>query len=42
MTDEVAQEVLGRSFRLLHSEESAAESVPVYQGMERWQEWEKR
>jgi SAM-dependent methyltransferase len=40
LTEETAAGVLGRAFRLLHTE-SVAESVPVYQGLERWQEWEK-
>jgi len=41
LTDEPAAGLLGRYFRLLRNEVSAAESVPVYQGMERWQEWER-
>jgi SAM-dependent methyltransferase len=40
LTEETAASVLGRSFRLLRSE-PVAESVPLYQGRERWQEWEK-
>ena len=41
LTDETAASLLGPYFRLLHTEQSLAESVPVYQGMERWQEWER-
>ena len=40
LTEETAADLLGRRFRLLRTE-AVAESVPVYQGMERWQEWEK-
>ena len=40
LTEETATGLLGPSFRLLRHE-SVAESVPVYQGMEHWQEWEK-
>ena len=41
LTDETAAALLGQSFRLLSSSASVGESVPVYQGMERWQEWER-
>ena len=41
LTQEQAVGLLGRSFRLRHSEHSVARSVPVYQGLEHWQEWEK-
>lgn len=41
LTDETAAALLGGAFRLLNTEQAAADSVPVYQGMERWQEWEK-
>jgi SAM-dependent methyltransferase len=41
LTDPSAQALLGRSFRLVNTETAAAESVPVYQGLERWQEWER-
>jgi hypothetical protein len=41
LTDATASELLGKSFRLLKTETATADSVPVYQGMERWQEWEK-
>lgn len=41
LTDETAAAVLGGSFRLVNAETAAADSVPVYQGKERWQEWEK-
>ncbi len=40
MTEETATRLLGRSFRLLRTE-SVGESVPVYEGLEHWQEWEK-
>ncbi len=40
MTEETATGLLGRSFRLLRTE-SVGESVPVYEGLEHWQEWEK-
>jgi hypothetical protein len=41
LTQEKAVDLLGCSFRLRHSEHSVARSVPVYQGLEYWQEWEK-
>lgn len=41
LTEATAAGLLGRSFRLLSSTASIGESVPVYQGMERWQEWER-
>ncbi len=41
LTNETAAGLLGRSFRLRHTEESVAKSVPVYQGLEHWQEWER-
>ena len=41
LTEDTAAGLLGRSFRLVSSSPAAAESVPVYQGMERWQEWER-
>ena len=41
LTDETAAALLGKSFRLVNAESAAADSVPVYRGMERWQEWEK-
>jgi SAM-dependent methyltransferase len=41
LTDATAAELLGKSFRLVKTESATADSVPVYQGMERWQEWEK-
>ncbi len=40
LTAETATSLLGHSFRLL-ADESATKSVPVYQGMEHWQEWER-
>lgn len=41
LTEETAASLLGRSFRLVNSETVLAKSVAFYQGMERWQEWEK-
>ncbi len=41
LTEETAVALLGPSLRLRHSEQSLAESVPVYQGLEHWQEWER-
>ena len=41
LTDETAAALLGPWFRLADTESAASDSVPVYQGMERWQEWEK-
>jgi SAM-dependent methyltransferase len=40
LTQETAAGLLGRFFHLRNTE-SVAESVPVYQGLEHWQEWEK-
>jgi SAM-dependent methyltransferase len=42
LSAETALELLGQSFRLLSSAESTGDTVPVYQGMERWQEWERK
>lgn len=42
LTDATAEQVLGGAFRLGHSEVVTGASVPVYQGMERWQEWQRR
>lgn len=39
LTDETAAALFGGSFRLVQSLEAAPDTVPVYQGMERWQEW---
>ena len=41
LTEETAHALLGPYFRLVNAEAAATDSVPVYQGMERWQEWEK-
>ncbi len=41
LTEQTAAALLGNLFRLVKTELAAAESVPVYQGLERWQEWEK-
>jgi SAM-dependent methyltransferase len=40
LAEETAAGLLGQRFRLLHTE-AVAESVPLYRGLERWQEWEK-
>ena len=40
MTKKTAAGLLGHSFQLRHTE-SVAGSVPVYQGLEHWQEWER-
>jgi SAM-dependent methyltransferase len=41
LNEHTAGNLLGSSFRLLRTE-VVTESVPVYQGMERWQEWQKK
>ena len=41
LTNETAAELLGRYFRLQRTERSDEKSVPVYQGLEHWQEWER-
>jgi SAM-dependent methyltransferase len=41
LTDESAAALLGKSFRLVNAESAASDSVAVYEGKERWQEWEK-
>lgn len=41
LTEEKAQALLGGSFELLNSARVAG-SVPVYEGMERWQEWRRK
>lgn len=41
LTEETAADLLGRSFRLLSTESVSGDTVPVYQGLERWQEWER-
>jgi len=41
LTDATARDLLAGSFRLLHTTHADTHSVPVYQGMERWQEWER-
>ena len=40
LTEERTAGLLGPSFRLLRTE-LVAESVPVHQGLECWQDWEK-
>ncbi len=41
LNDQTAAEFLGKRFRLIRSETAAPDTVPVYRGLERWQEWEK-
>jgi SAM-dependent methyltransferase len=41
LTRETATKLFGQSFRLLRDEHVEAKSVPVYQGMESWEEWER-
>lgn len=41
LTDVTAAALFGESFRLVNGQPAAPDSVPVYQGMERWQEWER-
>ncbi len=40
LNDDTAQQLLGSHFRLCRSE-PVDDTVPVYQGMEHWQEWER-
>jgi SAM-dependent methyltransferase len=40
LTEATAAELLGPHFKRVHSEEVTG-SVPVYQGLEHWQEWER-
>ncbi len=40
LTTETAARLLGSHFRLVQ-DEPVTESVPVYQGLEHWQEWER-
>ena len=39
LTEATAAQLLGNSFRLLSDETVVTKSVPVYQGMEHWEEW---
>jgi SAM-dependent methyltransferase len=41
LTEKTAENLFGKSFRLVNSKPAVTHSVPVYQGMERWQEWER-
>ena len=41
LTEETAAGLFGANFRLQRNESVTADSVPVYQGLEHWQEWEK-
>jgi SAM-dependent methyltransferase len=41
LTEETAAALFGKSFQLVHVEPAAPDTVPVYRGLERWQEWEK-
>lgn len=40
MTEQTAAELFHPHFRLARTEQVKSESVPVYQGLEHWQEWE--
>jgi SAM-dependent methyltransferase len=42
LNDETAAALLGPYFELKQSRPAAPDTVPVYQGMERWQEWVRR
>ena len=41
LTRETAATLLGGHFRLAHDDSVNETSVPVYQGLEHWQEWER-
>ena len=41
LTKETAAALLGKSFRLVADQQAAADTVPVYRGLEHWQEWER-
>lgn len=41
LTPATASTLLGGKFRLLLDEPETTDTVPVYQGMEHWQEWER-
>ena len=41
LTRETAAKLFGSSFRLLNDVHVESKSVPVYQGMENWEEWER-
>jgi hypothetical protein len=41
LTEETAARLFGRFFRLTCDQPAAADTVPVYRGLERWQEWER-
>jgi hypothetical protein len=41
LTQETAAGLFGGLFRLRHTQQSGEKSVPVYQGLEHWQEWER-
>ncbi len=41
LTKETAAALFGKNFRLLQDESLVGKSVPVYQGLEHWQEWER-
>ncbi len=42
LTESLAESLLGPWFELTRSKPASPETVPVYQGMERWQEWVRR
>jgi SAM-dependent methyltransferase len=41
LTEETAASLLGKHFRLVRDEPVTAKTVPVYEGLEHWQEWER-
>jgi hypothetical protein len=41
LTEQTAEQLFGTCFRLLSTAKSVGDSVPVYQGLERWQEWQR-
>ena len=41
LTKEIAANLFGKHFHLVRDEPVKDSSVPVYQGMEHWQEWER-
>src|SRR5260221_5644916 len=41
LTEETATQLFGSYFHLLSTAKSVGDSVPVYEGLERWQEWQR-
>jgi len=41
LTQETAAKLFGNQFQLVKTDKAAADTVPVYQGLEQWQEWER-